>query len=112
MTQGFFNCLRCNFKKTIYISEFVPECPQCHAKYELLATLYGYHICHDIPLYRLENDPFEKHRMNGIIALARGSGPLHFVCYNQDFFKFLQDLKNQQKIPENAIIELKHKNNE
>lgn len=110
MTEGIFRCSKCNFEKRIHISEFVSECPECHAKYELLATLFGYHVCHDIPLYRLENDPFEKYRMNGFLALARGNGPLHFVCYNQGFVDFLQDLKKMQKMPENAIIELASNN--
>ena len=104
ITDAIWKCDTCGYKMSIYIEKFISHCPQCYQAYKHLATLYGLHIAHSIPLYIKDGEDESKFKTPGFIALTTGSNPPRFVCHNEEFYEFLNELKREGKINENTGI--------
>jgi len=49
MTEGYWVCTECEFRKDVHISSTILECPKCHEKYSLVKKIKP-HVKHVISI--------------------------------------------------------------
>lgn len=70
MTMGFWICPKCGHEASCHISEFIEECPECDAEFELIENLHGAHLLHTVPIWKIKGESTEY--SNPFMAFAGG----------------------------------------
>ena len=88
MTRGYWKCKNCGYTLETHISFFIKRCPECKAEYELLGNLLNFHVCHDIPIFRVKGEDFSEFLTNHYYLIVRSSKKPLIRCINKDFYNY------------------------